>query len=488
MTTERPGIEPLRTTQRLRCLTDDQLDDLQETTLRMLEEVGVRFPSETALRILAEHGARVDPATQIVRFPRDLVFKALKTVPRYFPLGARDPAFDLQLQENVTYFTNDGCGVETMDFDTGERRPSRKDDVARMARVADYLSSISFVWPIVSAQDHGKTAPLHEIDACWSNSVKHVQSETIMGAVPARYAVEMATVLAGSKEQLRRRPPFSLVVCTIAPLTQDTEGIEGALVLAEAGVPVGFLAMPTLGTTAPATLAGALALADAEIISATVLLQLAHPGAPVFHSEMHAWADPRSGNYVSYPLDSRGRFAPVELAHHWGMPSLGGAYGTDCDRPGTWQSAVEVAQDAFWVALTGAEFVTGIGLVNTYTLLYPEAILLDDDTYHRGRFALMGLDVSPETLALDVVRNVGPGGHFLAQKHTRTHMRHALHQALTHHAGPSGAYRDPVEVARERLHWILENHHPDPLDPTARNELQRLLAAADQEIGGGDHG
>jgi trimethylamine--corrinoid protein Co-methyltransferase len=479
----RPPIEPLRTHQRLRCLSEAQRNQLQAATLQILEDVGVRFPSEKALAILADHGARVDPESQIVRFPSELVMRALKSVPRYFRLGARDPVCDLQLQDGVTYFTTDGCGVETIDFETRERRPSRKDDVARMARVADYLSSIAFYWPMVSAQDFGRTAPLHEMDASWNNTVKHVQSETIMGEAPARYAVEMATVLAGSREDLRRRPPFSLVVCTIAPLTQDKEGIEGALVLAEAGIPVGFLAMPTLGTTAPAALPGALALADAEIISAVVLLQLAYPGAPVFHSEMHAWADPRSGNYISYPLDSRGRYAPVEMAHHWGLPALGGAYGTDCDRAGTWQSGVEVAMDAFWVALAGAELVTGIGLVNTYTLLYPEAILLDDDTYQRARYALLELDVRPETIALDTIRAVGPGGHFLAQKHTRQHMREAMHPALTHQPGTQGAYRDPVEYARERVAWILANHQPEPLEPAKQAEFQRIVAAADEEIG-----
>jgi trimethylamine--corrinoid protein Co-methyltransferase len=483
MTSSRPPLEPLRTAQRLRCLSDEQLDRLQDATLRILEEVGVRFPSETALAILGDHGARVDPTTQIVRFPRDLVLRALRNAPRYFRLGAREPSYDVQLEEGVTYFTTDGCGVETIDFDTRERRPSCKADVAKMARIADSLPSIGFYWPMVSAQDFGRTAPLHEMDASWNNTVKHVQSETVMGEAPCRYALEMATVIAGSREEIRRRPPFSLVVCTIAPLTQDKEGIEGALVLAEAGIPVGFLAMPTMGTTAPAAEAGALALADAEIISAIVLMQLAHPGAPVFHSEMHAWADPRSGTYISYPLDSRGRFAPVEMAHHWGLPSLGGAYGTDAEKPGTWQSAMEVALDAFWVALTGAEFVTGIGLTNTYTLLYPEAILLDDDSYQRARYALLGPEVNEETLAVDVTAAVGPGGHFLAQKHTRKHMREVMRPALTHFPDAQGHYRDPSEVARERVASILASHHPEPLEAPKQAELQRILAAADKEIG-----
>ncbi len=483
MPVERPAIEPIRTDFRVQFLSDEQLDQIQEATLQILEDVGVKFPSEKALAIFDDHGAHVDHDAHIVKLPRDLVFKAMSNVPRYFHIGARDPACDFELQDGVTYFTTDGCGHETVDFETRQQRPSCKADVGRMARVADYLSSIAFYWPMVSAQDYGKTAPLHELDASWNNTGKHVQSETLMGAEPARFAVEMGAVIAGSKEELRRRPVFSVVICTIAPLVQDKEGIEGAMLLAEAGVPVGFLAMPTLGTTAPATLAGAFAMGDAEIISAAVLMQLVSPGAPVFHSLMHGWADPRSGNYVAYPLDARCRFAPVEMAHHWGMPSFGGAFGTDSLEPATWQAAADVALDPLLIGMAGAEWVTGIGLNRSFTLLYPEAIILDDDLYHRARYAMKRVEISPETLALDVIHAVGPGGHFLAQKHTRNHMRTVMKPAITQQMDQNGLYRDPLEVAREKVAWILNNYQPEPMEEAKKAELTRILAAADQEIG-----
>jgi trimethylamine--corrinoid protein Co-methyltransferase len=483
MSVERPPIEPIKPAFRLQSLSEEQLDQLQAATLQILEEVGVQFPSEKALAIFADHGAQVDRNTQTVKIPRDLVRKAMATVPRYFQVGAREPSCDFHLEDGVTYFTTDGCGVETVDFETRQRRPSCKADVGHMARVADYLSSIAFYWPLVSAQDYGKTAPLHELHASWNNTVKHVQSETLMGAAPARYAIEMGTVIAGDRDELRRRPMFSVVICTIAPLVQDREGIEGAMVLAEAGIPVGFLAMPTLGTTGPATLAGALAMADAEIISATVLVQLTSPGAPVFHSIMQAWADPRSGNYVAYPVDARSRYAPVDMAHHWGMPAFGGAFGTESHAPGTWQAAADVALDPLLVGLAGAEWVTGIGLNRSFTLLYPEAIILDDELYHRARYALMEMEVSPETLAVDVIQNVGAGGHFLAQKHTRKHLREAMKPGLGHHMDQDGRYRDPVEVAREKVAWILNNHQPEPLEADKKAELTRILDAADRELG-----
>jgi len=484
MTTEHPPIEPIRTPYKLNFLNNGQLDSLQEATLNVLENTGVQFPSEKALAIFAEHGAEVDHESQIVKIPRDLVRKAMSTIPRYFTLGARNPDFDLHLQEGVTYFTNDGCGHEVIDFKTGERRASTKADVGMMARINDYLSSMGFSWTIVSAQDYGATSPLHEIDVTWRNNTKHYQSVTMMGEEICRYGVEMATVLRGSLEEVRRRPPISLIVCTIAPLVQDKEALEGALVLAEAGIPVVIMSMPTMGTTAPATYAGALTIGDAEIISAAVLLQLAYPGSPAFHSLLFAWADPRTAAYVGYPLDSRVRYAPVEMAHHWGMPSLGGAFGTETPELNSWQSAAEVTTDPLLIGLAGAEIVTGIGLRDTYTLLYPEAIILDDDLYHRARYALLEMEISPETLAIDIINMVGPGGHFLSQKHTRQHMRTSMVRSILHHLDSIGKYRDPVEIAREKVAWILENHHPEPPEASIQKELDRILAAADNGLKG----
>ncbi len=330
-----PPLEPIRTTRRVRFLEDEQLERLREATLHVLETVGVKFPNERSLEILASAGCQVDAATQVVRFPRDVVMRAMATVPRTFTMAARNPDFDLHLEEGTSYYTLDGCGVAAIDPETGEERPSRKSDLEAQARVADWLPGIGFIWPTVSAQDYGRTSQLHEIDAVYNNSVKHFQA-MVMGEEAARFAVEMATVVAG----------FGRVAAGAArccrtwsarwrPLAQDHAGLESALVMAEAGIPVGILSMPTLGTTAPATSAGAFVVGDAECISGIVLLQLAFPGTPVFHSIMKAYADPRTGTYVGYSLNAgTARYAPVEIAHHWGVPSMAACFGTDSVAPG----------------------------------------------------------------------------------------------------------------------------------------------------------
>ncbi len=483
MMSETPPLQPIVPGYHVNILSQAQLDQLQSATLEILERVGIHCPSEKALKIYAEHGGIVDFSRQLVKLPAQAVLEAMSHAPRFYTMGARDPRFDLELDGKALYCATDGCGVETIDFITRQRRRSKKEDVAAMARICDALSAISFFWPIVSAQDFPATAPLHEIEAAFNNTIKHVQSETIMGEWTARYAIEMADVVAGSENARRERPPLSLLVCSIAPLSQDRDGLESALMFAQAGLPIGFMSMANTGSTAPATLAGTLVTADAEIISALVLLQMASPGAAVFHSMMPGVMHPRTGDYLSSTLESSA-FYPLgtEIAHHWGVPTLAGVFGTDAMVPG-WQSAAEAESSLLLCALTGAETGSGLGLVESCMLLYPESVVMDADVYHRVRNEAAGLDTSPEALALDVIKEVGPGGHFLAHRHTRIHLRQRQFSQLTSQMGADGAIRNPQDVAREKVEWILANHHPQPLEDEQIDELRKILKAADQEMG-----
>jgi trimethylamine--corrinoid protein Co-methyltransferase len=380
------------------------------------------------------------------------------------------------------YCATDGCGTETIDFVTRERRLPCKDDVAKMARVSDYLSSMGFYWPIVTAHDYGATAPLHELDASFRNTVKHVQSETVMDEVTARYAVEMTGVVAGDKEVIRERPPLSLLVCCIAPLGLDEGGMEAALVFAEAGLPVGFMSMANTGSTGPTTIAGTLAQADAEIVAAMVLIQMAFPGAPTFHSMMPGIMHPRTGGYLSLAWEAELPYpVGVELAHMWGVPTLAAVYGPDAEEPG-WEAAKASASNLLMCALCGAETGSGMGLLAGCTVLYPEELVLDTDIYHQIRINAAGLDTSREEMSLDIIKEIGPRGHYLSHRHTRTNMRRRQFSDITRQPGPDGRIRDPIEVAREKTVWILENHHPEPLAEEQQAELERILGAAEGEL------
>jgi len=459
-------------------LTREQLETLKAGTLRLLDEVGVHFPSRRALEIFADHGARVDWETEIVRIPPDLVKKAMSTAPRSFVLGGREERFDLLLDGSRSYLATDGTGVHVMDLETRQMRPSRKADVALMARVCDALPLVSFFWPLVSAQDYGRTAPLHQCHAGLINTLKHVRGGMTVPPQLAPYVVEMATVVAGSDEERRRRSPICANFCTIAPLAQDGHSIETALTYAEANIPISFMAMPTMGSTAPATPLGALVIGDAEVVSGMVLLQLAYPGAPVFHSNYVSLMHPRTGGYIGdvpVPLS----WMAVQQAHAWGVPSLGGGSVSSDAADVGWHSGVDGGMGAAFIPLYGGEVCGYLGLLDSSMILYPEQVILEHEMCQYAYDLLHGFEFNEDDMALDVIAAVGPRSHFLKQKHTRKHIRDFRLPKLTRQKGPDA---NPREAAMEEFKRISETHHPQPLPPEVLAELDRILAAAEREL------
>ena len=476
-----PQLKPIIPEYRLNVLSDKQLEEIQTATLEILEDTGIYCPSKKALSIYAEHGAKVDFETKIVKLPSSVVLEAMSHAPRFYTLGSRSPDHDLILDGTATYVATDGTGVETVDFKTNQRRNSVKADVGRMARVADYLPAVGFYWPMVSAQDHPETASLHELEASFNNTVKHVQTCTVVEEKTAQYAIEMAKVIAGDMETLQDRPPVSSLICTIAPLAMDLESMEAALVFAEAGIPVGFMSMACGGLSSPATVAGTIAVADAEMVAAMVLVQLASPGAPVYYSLMPSLMDRMTGDFDGGAWNSD-LYSPigVELAHKWGVPTLA-PVGTSA-RVSGWISAAGIKATMLAVALTGADTASGIGLRETCTLLSQEALVLDAEFIDMARVDAGGLDTGQEAFSLDMIKNVGPRGNFLKEKKTRQQVRELEYSELTKQLSSDGGYRDPIQVARDKTAWILENHHPKPLEEEKQQELKHILAAAEREI------
>jgi trimethylamine--corrinoid protein Co-methyltransferase len=195
---------------------------------------------------------------------------------------------------------------------------------------------------------------------------------------------------------------------------------------------------------------------------------------------MPGMTHPRTGAYYSH--DSHVYAIGVELAHMWGVPTLAGMGGSDAHGLG-WESSMGGGKSSLLSALCGAETGSGMGLLRGSTLLYPEALVLERELYHSVRDAVAGLDTSPGHMALDVIQTVGPRGHFLREKHTRDYFRKLRYSEVVHVADTGGSYRDPLEVAKERTDWILENHHPEPLDEAQQAEFMRILQTAERELG-----
>jgi trimethylamine--corrinoid protein Co-methyltransferase len=172
----------------------------------------------------------------------------------------------------------------------------------------------------------------------------------------------------------------------------------------------------------------------------------------------------------------------VELAHMWGVPTLAGSFGTGAHALG-WEAGMGGGKTSLLCALCGAETGSGMGLVRGSTLLYPEALVLDAELYQSVQNDAAELNTSSNYLALDVIQNVGPRGHYLRERHTREHFRKLDFSEVLRIPDQGGSYRDPFQVAREKTDWILENHNPEPMSELQQRELSRILEAAEKELG-----
>jgi trimethylamine--corrinoid protein Co-methyltransferase len=465
----------------LNILTPTEVERIHTATLDIIENVGVRFPSPKALDIWEAHGATVDRNSSIVKVRGEIIEAALKQAPPAYDLAARDPAQDLPLDGNHVFVGTDGCGVEVIDIHSGQRRRSNLQDVAEIAHIADALEEVGFHWVAVSAQDKpAKTRGLHELHAVWQNSTKHVQTESVYSEEEARAAVEMAAVIAGGRAALRQRPVLSIMQCTLPPLGHDGGSLEAALVAAEAGLPVGFMTMTSCLTTGPATMAGTLAVGNAEVISATALIQLAFPGAPVFYAAAQSASDLRSGAYTGGgPEDFLFGAATNVLADHYNIPLSMGSFATGAKEP-NWQAGIENSLSTFMACVSMSDMLLGVGLLHGSRIWSYEQMLMDCEIFSIIHKMMQGIVVDDETLALEVVRTVGPGGHFMSQKHTLRHMRDLFlpqfmdrRQLNDWEVKGDGARDWALVKARQ----ILATHQPAPLGEKLSAEIGRIISA-----------
>ncbi len=308
-----------------------------------------------------------------------------------------DPLLDLPLDGNHSYLGTDGCGVEILDLVTGERRRSTKGDVRDIARLCDYLEDIAFHWVPLSAQDcPPESRALHELEAIWSASKKHVQTETIVTGKEMRAAVEMAVLLAGGWTELRKRPLLSIMQCTTSPLGQDGGSLEASLVAAEAGLPVGFMTMASCVSTGPATLAGTLVVGNAEVLSALVLMQMAHPGCPVYYAAAQTVTDLRTGAYTGGgPADFLFGAATNVLADFYHIPLSMGAFATGAKEP-DWQAGVDNSLSAFMAVSTLSDMLLGAGLLHGSRIFSYEQLLMDAEIWGIMHSMFQGIIVNEE--------------------------------------------------------------------------------------------
>ncbi len=360
-------------------LSDEDLERIHWGTLHILEKIGVQVDSPTCRKLLKDNGCEVDEKTRIAKIPSHLVEEALSKKKTSITLAGRNPKYDAKLDMNHSYMTANGNGAVAVDFETGTRRPSTKQDLVKSSRIIDALQNVHIHWPMVSSTDQqGSVVHLHDLDASLNNTEKHVMYETAVTISDAKGLVEMGYIAAGGEKEYRRRPLTSCLQCTYAPLQHDAGVMDASLELAKSGVPLVFFGMPQPGATGPATLVGSLVVGNAEVLSALTMTQLAIPGASVIYGMGNAPLDMRTtiraGGSPEHALSSA---MATELAHYYGMPSCVGVSAT-AKEPGD-QAVLEYYTGCVGPLLAGADLMCGIGLLEDSSCLFLEQIVIDDE-------------------------------------------------------------------------------------------------------------
>ena len=471
---------------RLKFLEKDEEDLVHEMSLKNLQENGVLVRSESVLDIMEKAGSIVDRKRSIVRIPETVVREALSKAPKSMTLHARDPKHDLHLPvESVPYIATSGLAVYTLDLETGKRRNSTRKDIANFGKLADALSGIDYFWTTLTATEVPQEAhSVHELWTALQSTTKHVQAVSVINAADARAQIELGACVAGGKDQLRRNPIFSMIICPVAPLSFEKGAVEGHVELSRAGIPVVSMSMSLSGLSCPVTIAGTITNANSENLASLVITQSASPGAPHIYSSESAPIDMTTGgiNYYSpdYPLISA---ALGQMAKRYQLPSMVGSWGAGGELPGMPEQFWEIYGMAL-STLTGTDLASGAGSIDSAKGVSAEQLVLDSWLWEDVRPFVKKSRIDKETIALDIVKAVGHSGTFLTNPHTQQNFKKEIWV-------PDRA-REPwqrypaakmTSEARDFAKKILKEHEVPRLDKTITNNGERIIQGFEKSLG-----
>lgn len=478
------GIRPLRG-RTLEVLSKEDIRQVHEAVIEILKDPGVRVQHGDALEMFQKAGAEVDSKKQIVQIPEFLIEKALNSAPRFITVCGKESQFDFKSYKGVHYSGGHGATF-IRDIETGKRRPSTKKDLENNVRVHDALENTHMIFPEIYPQD----VPEHSLDrhisqALLSNTRKPVIATAYDGA-GAKDLIKMGIAIAGSAEALRQRPMFTCSFGMISPFVFEPARIDALIEMCSFGIPFQIYTIPGAGTSAPVTLAGTLALSIAELLSGLVLTQLVKPGAPVRLMGYAGSSDMRSGDFTfASPEKTLMAAALAQMLQFYGVPN--GVHGsTTRSNALDAQVGYETGILNLFSALSGSDIVieaTSSALENTETS-YPEQAIIGNEICSMINRILKGIEVNKETLAVNVIREVGVGGEFLTHPHTMANFKKEqwdaqLGNRFRREPWEKAGSKDIQARAKERLHQILATHKPDIIAPDVQKKLQEIVDKAD---------
>jgi trimethylamine--corrinoid protein Co-methyltransferase len=465
-------------------LAREEIEAIHNASLQVLEETGIKVMSDIALDILKKGGAKVDYGTNRVVLPRQLVKEALKVVPKTITYGARNPKYDFVLNKQVPHFGATGDPPLILDWETGQRRYSTAEDVANYAVLADYLDHVRVVWRMATATDMPSAMQyLGSMYIILINTEKHCEGG-MLSAKQARYAIEITTAIAGDSKKLKEKPIMSCVQCPFSPLTYDKGITEGAIELGKAGIPVVLYPLPLSAATGPATPAGTMVVANAEVLGGLVIQELASPGAPVVYCAAAGTVNFHTGDTIRSPEGSLMNLGLGQLAVYYDLPHARPSFGGGSKLLSR-QSNHHTVDALITNLLTEPvpDIVYGMGGLGGTTS--PEGAVIDNEIVDYALRFAQGIEVNDEMLAVDVIDKVGPGGHYLSEKHTLKHFRERWMPRLdvdSLETWEKKGIKSLGELAHEKVKEILATHKPTPLPEDVDKEISRILQRAEAEL------
>ena len=474
----------------LEILTPDQVRQIHLTALRVLEEVGLWLPNREVLELFDNAGAHVDLNAQTVRMPAHLVKACVQKIPPRFTWYARDPAYCLDMNGMDTYFSAPDSAINVIDLE-GRRRPATAKDGEAICRLCDALPNL-----VITSTGVLPPGMPEQVLVAWFTKTMYTQSSKAVFGVSRSKAISllvlrMAKAVADACDHHlpNGELPLIAVTNTVSPLFNTPHQLEGMLEYIRRGVPLLISPEVQAGATGPATLAGTLVQATAEFLAHAAIAELMTPGLPLMYGCVSSVFDMRK-TMLAYgaPEADLLCIATAQMARYYGIPSRGTGGSSDANALGM-QAGVESLMSNLACIMAGITYVCHAAgeLENTLAVSY-EKTVIDDEIIGMARRFAKGIEVTPETLAFDVITEVRPRGHFLDTAHTVRHFR--AEQFL-----PDLLVRDKYEVweaaggkraeerARDRVHELLANHQPEPLPEEVTRELEAICASARRSAG-----
>ena len=466
-------------------LSQDQVHEIHRASLEVLEKTGYRILSEEAVKLLKGAGARVEG--DIVKTPQHVIEECLRLAPKGFVLYDRDGNRALEVEGRKSYFGTSTASPNTRDALTAEVHPTRVEDIARGALIADALPNIDWVMPMGSSQDvPSLSAELHEFEAV----VTHTRKPIVFIAYSLRghqLVYEMAAQVAGGMDRLRERPFLVAYPEPITPLVYPKEVAEKLLYTAGLNMPVIAAPAGQAGATNPVTMAGTLVLINAETLMGLVLSQLKNPGTPFVLGGNPSIMDMATGNVsMGAPEFSLMTAAYGDIARSYGFPSWGTAGCSDAKTPDQ-QAGIESAFGCLAQALGGINLIHDVGYLDTGMVCSAEMLVMGDEVIGMVKRFIQGIEVNGETLARELIEKVGPGGNFLQEEHTvryfrQEHWSPSLMARQTYDAWENEGGKTMGDRVQEKVRHILETHKISPLPDSVLDELERIKREGEQEL------